>query len=262
MLENIKAKKQLGQNFLTDEAILEKIAGSIEKTDKNILEIWPGYGALTWWILRDKIKNLDLVEFDADMIPRLEAAFWNKKNLHIHHQDILKYHQKNLPFSIIANIPYYITAPILLQFLYPENSDQIPEEMVILMQKEVAEKIQPKQARKKTKHSLFWLILHEACQSIEYLFDVPKTAFDPIPKVDSAVLRFVTKKNRERAYEDKKIEIWKKAFALPRKTLLSNLKNHYEKEMVADILLSLGHKKNIRAEELSGREWDTFVSFF
>lgn len=148
-----------------------------------------------------------------------------------------------------------------MQFLYPEDVSQIPDEMVILMQKEVAEKIQSKNPRKKIKNSLFSLIMHEACNSIEYLFDVPRTAFRPAPKVDSAILKFIPKKERDFDYENQKIALWKQAFIMPRKTLLSNLKNFHDKETIEDVLMMLGHKSNIRAEALSSEEWDTFISF-
>lgn len=141
----IRAKKSLGQNFLIDHEALFAIANATDVEGKNIIEVGPGYGALTEYLLESGAKTLDLVELDEDMIKILEKRKildWSTiaKNIAIHHIDVLKFEPKYEKYSVIANIPYYITSPILFHFLYAENF-QIPEEMVILMQKEVGEKI-------------------------------------------------------------------------------------------------------------------------
>jgi 16S rRNA (adenine1518-N6/adenine1519-N6)-dimethyltransferase len=152
----IRAQKSLGQNFLVNDEILETIADSIDITDRDILEIGPGYGALTEKILARKPKSLTLIELDKQMVNILNSRI-HEKDLVIPEEteftiiegDVLKYvpdfSSRDTPrristnYSVIANIPYYITSPILFRFLHElENK---PEEMVILMQKEVGDKI-------------------------------------------------------------------------------------------------------------------------
>lgn len=184
MQKTIKAKKSLGQNFLIDEEALRDIAHSIELAGRHVIEVGPGYGALTEYILSHHPLTLDLVELDPDMIEILDERYMGdevapviqgeENNLvkttpiAIHHEDILQFTPPYDDYSVIANIPYYITSPILFHFLYPEapfvkggRGDLIseqnppprtsapplqrrltpPEAMVIMMQEEVGEKI-------------------------------------------------------------------------------------------------------------------------
>lgn len=152
----IRAQKSLGQNFLVNDDILETIADSIDITGQDILEIGPGYGALTEKILARKPKSLTLIELDKKMVYILESRIKEgdlvipkETNFTIIEGDVLKYipgetmspfsETSVSPYSVVANIPYYITSPILFRFLHElENK---PEEMVILMQKEVGDKI-------------------------------------------------------------------------------------------------------------------------
>ena len=125
MEKYIKAKKTLGQNFLIDPEALSDISTSIEVTGKHIIEVGPGYGALTEYLIHQKPSQLDLIELDTDMIEILEERQekeWKAPNFSIHHQDVLKFTPKSSPYSVIANIPYYITSPILFHFLYPKNN--------------------------------------------------------------------------------------------------------------------------------------------
>lgn len=141
-MQTIKAKKSLGQNFLIDEEALFDISSSIEITGKNIIEVGPGYGALTEYIIRENPKSLTLVELDRDMIVILEDRMeneWKDHPILIENQDILQFIPKEGNYSVIANIPYYITSPILFRFLY--DLPNSPDEMTIMMQKEVGEKI-------------------------------------------------------------------------------------------------------------------------
>ena len=137
-MKTIKAKKALGQNFLIDEAALSDIAGAIEISGKNILEVGPGYGALTDYLLAQNPTSLDLIELDHDMIAILEGKY-TREEITIEHIDVLKYTPIYESYSVIANIPYYITSPILFYFLYELAT--APSEMVIMMQEEVGEKI-------------------------------------------------------------------------------------------------------------------------
>lgn len=141
-METIKAKKSLGQNFLIDEETLFDISSSTRITGKNIIEVGPGYGALTEYIIRENPHVLTLVELDRDMIRILDDRLkneWKNVSIFIENQDVLQFVPKEENYSVIANIPYYITSPILFRFLY--DLPNPPDEMTIMMQKEVGEKI-------------------------------------------------------------------------------------------------------------------------
>ncbi len=220
----IKAKKSLGQNFLIDPEALSGISTSIEVTGKRIIEVGPGYGALTEYLIHQKPSQFDLIELDTDMIEILEERQekeWKAPNFSIHHQDVLKFIPESSPYSVIANIPYYITSPILFHFLYDIPTP--PESMVIMMQKEVGEKILEGRARK-PHHSFLSLAMELVCADIEIVRYVGKASFNPAPKVDSIVLKFSVKSERDTATESHLLELWKVAFTHPRKTLLANLK--------------------------------------
>jgi 16S rRNA A1518/A1519 N6-dimethyltransferase RsmA/KsgA/DIM1 with predicted DNA glycosylase/AP lyase activity len=322
-MHSIKAKKSLGQNFLQDKNILETIASSIAVQGKHILEVWPGYGALTDFLIEKSPQRLDLIELDRDMVDILVERFdietipqkwwqkwwgvwggklsesdernnwglgvgtvweqrweakrwkatsfptpdgfgtfdtkstsiqlWKEGNIYVHLQDILTFTPPATPYSVIANIPYYITSPILFHFLY--ESGNPPEAMVILMQKEVGEKILEWRA-KKPHHSYLSLALEEACETIDALCIVPRTAFHPAPKVDSIVLRFVVKKTRNRERENVLLSLWKEAFTHPRKTLLSNLKwSQYDREKVVSWLRECDYDEKVRAEAIKREDW-------
>lgn len=318
-MQTIKAKKSLGQNFLIDPEALSDIANSITLTDKHIIEVWPGYGALTEYIVASVPLSLDLVELDTDMVEILNSRFkiqnswwkewnggsgvetvWAKKNsekwwaepegasfsttetfdtftpqggtgvyksmeeeinIYLHHQDVLTYTPIYEEYSVIANIPYYITSPILFHFLYPALKDRKtptlhpPQEMTIMMQKEVGEKILEWRARK-PHHSYLSLAMELACDDIEIVRYVGKESFDPAPKVDSIVLRFSVKKHRDRTTEESLLALWRCAFSHPRKTLLSNLKwTHYSIEDIRKTLTELGYDERVRAEAVKMEDW-------
>lgn len=219
-MQKIKAKKSLGQNFLIDEEALLDIAAATQISDKRIIEVGPGYGALTDHLIAKHPASLDLIELDRDMIAILEDKY-TPEDLTIHHIDILKFIPPYDEYSVIANIPYYITSPILFRFLY--DLDRSPAEMVIMMQEEVGEKILEGRARK-PHHSFLSLCMETACEDIEIVRYVGRTSFDPAPRVDSIILRFVVQKGRDPEQEKLLMNLWKVAFAHPRKTLLSNMK--------------------------------------
>lgn len=188
---NIRAKKALGQNFLVNDDIIEEIAGTVEVTGKNIIEVGPGYGALTQKLISQKPASLNLVELDTDMIEILESRIENKDfdltdiDFHIHKQDILKYVPTTENYSVIANIPYYITSPILRHFLY--NSEKKPESMVIMMQLDLGNKILG--GKRSTKSSVISLLVEKKSEPFQVLF-VAKENFVPSPKVESIVVLF------------------------------------------------------------------------
>lgn len=276
----IKAKKSLGQNFLIDESKLDTIASTLDISWKNILEIGPWYGALTEKLLSSKPKSLHLVELDKEMIEiiwkRTENWELNIKwvDFQVFNKDVLKFEPEfnNENYYVIANIPYYITSPILQKFLY--KIEYKPEKMLILMQKDVGDKIlagqeisphltSPKgrgieqvlNKKSKNKSSILSLIVAKKAY-VKEIIRVPAESFIPAPKVESSVLLFETHNNYKEVDDIKFLEFIKIWFAEPRKKLVNNLsKWGYEKITLLNILNDLGFKEDIRWEDLSIDEW-------
>lgn len=261
-MKPIRAKKSLGQNFLIDIDALVDISSATEITNKNIVEVGPGYGALTDFLLENSPKNLTLVELDTDMIEILEEkkqTEWKNfsEKITILHTDVLKFSPEYEAYALIANIPYYITSPILFHFLYPDNF-KTPDEMVILMQKEVGEKILAE--GRKNHFSYFSLAMWQACERIDFVRLVPASSFDPAPKVGSIVLRFIPKKSRNPELEKKILEFWNIAFKHPRKTLAFNLKSAgIFPENFVQILEEFGYSEKIRAEAIAISDWEKII---
>ncbi len=277
----IKAKKSLWQNFLVDENILNTIASILDIAGKNILEIGPWYGALTEKLLELKPKSLHLIELDKEMIEILEKRKENWElntewiDFQIFNEDVLKFDVRFWTtdnYYLIANIPYYITSPILQKFLY--NIENKPEKMLILMQKDVGDKILAGQkisphltspkgrgieqvSNKKQKNKSSVLSLFIAKKSyVREIIKVPASSFIPAPKVESSVLLFETHDNYKEI-DDKEflkfIKIW---FQEPRKKLVNNLvKWWFEKKTVLEIFKTLWFIENIRWEDLNTDEW-------
>lgn len=244
----IKAKKSLGQNFLMDEKTLDEIVEITNIENENILEVWPWFWALTQKILSKKPKNLTLIELDNFMIEILNDRVKNKDLdisqiwFEIINKDILKYEPQFTNYKVIANIPYYITSPILFRFLYDLKNK--PSEMIILMQKEVWERIVSE------KSSVLSLFVQKKCTITEKIF-VPKTAFSPAPKIDSSVLFFELNDNYNTIDDNSFLALIKAAFSNPRKKMINNLSNFwYDKEQILEKLLKIWFNENTRAEEL------------
>ena len=253
----IKAKKSLGQNFLKDDDTLRQIVDINTITGSEIIEVWPWYGALSEHIVQQRPKKFEMIELDTFLVwvlkDRIIQEDWNQYCSHIciEEMDILQYQRNNSsPYSIIANIPYYITSPILDHFLYRVHN--MPDSMTILMQKDVADKILKQYHHKKPKSSVLSLFIAKKMDAIK-VCDVPASCFNPAPKVDSSVLHF-TKKidiNNHSADDEIFLGFIKKAFCEPRKKLISNLwKNGYELDAIKDIFISHNISLNARAEDL------------
>lgn len=260
----IKAKKSLGQNFLINTKIIEKIANIIKIEDKNIIEVGPWYGALTQKLLEKNLKSLTLIELDSDMIKILEnrIKLWElnikKTNFTIKNTDILKYNPKNIKYSVIANIPYYITSPILTHFLY--NLEKSPNEMVILMQKDVWDKILNIFKDKKPKSSVIWLMMAKKCYVSEEIF-VWKQNFIPAPKVESSVLKFVKHNLYKETNDEVFLQIIKIWFSSARKKLIKNFMNWwFEKEKIIQIFKKLNIEESIRAEAIWIKKWCELIN--
>lgn len=261
----IKAKKSLWQNFLINDEILDEIAETLEIENKNIIEVWPWYGALTEKILKKNPEKLTLIELDREMIEILEKRienkdFLNPEKIFIKNIDVLKYFPEDEKYFVIANIPYYITSPILRHFLY--DIENIPDSMLILMQKEVWDKIILGQEWKKIKTSVLSLFVAKKCKVREVIF-VGKENFSPAPKVESSVLLF--EKHNDFSDLDDKIffEFIKKAFVEPRKKLINNLsKAWFDKEFLKKFFEEKNISENIRPEDLEIGEWCDFIRDF
>lgn len=256
----IRAKKGLWQNFLQDDLVLSEIAESLEIEWTNIVEVGPGYWALTEKLLEQNPKNLDLVELDTDMIKILESRISDKDfdldntELKIHHIDVLKYEPIFQEYDVIANIPYYITSPILRHFLY--ETEHKPKHMVILMQEDVWNKILWKW---KNKSSVLSLFIEKKCVVSE-IIKVPKEAFVPAPKIESSVLFFESHNDYDNINDENFLIIIKKWFAEPRKKLSNNLiKWGYSKERIIQLFADLDFWVNTRGEDLNIVQWNAIV---
>ena len=218
----VKAKKHLGQHFLTDESIAERIADSLSLNGyKQVLEIGPGMGVLTKYLLKKDIKT-HVIEIDSESVDYLKANYLNLAD-RVHEKDFLKYDLteifKNEPFAIIGNFPYNISTQIVFKTL--EMRKQIPE-FSGMFQKEVAERICSKEGSK-----VYGIlsVLTQAFYDADYLFTVPPTVFNPPPKVESGVLVLQRKENFNLACDETLFfRVVKTAFQQRRKTLRNSLK--------------------------------------
>jgi 16S rRNA (adenine1518-N6/adenine1519-N6)-dimethyltransferase len=252
---------KLGQNFLKDKIILEKIIAAAELTPEEVvIEVGPGEGILTER-LAEKAKIVLAIEIDHILAKKLQTKFRDRPNIRIINADILSL---NFPdfiarfglavsgYKVVANLPYYITSPILRLFLEAEIK---PKELILMVQKEVAERI----VAKPGKMSLLAL-------SVQYyglpalLFPVKNTSFDPIPAVDSAVIKIICHPQSQipNATETKSFfRLIRAGFCAKRKTLANNLSSslHFEKKTVENKLQKINFPANVRSQELSLDDW-------
>lgn len=253
----MKPKKTLGQNFLTSgKAIFEIVRGGEVEKGENILEIGPGKGALTEQILQAGGRVL-AVEADKELVPFLENKFKKEikdKDLKIIEGDILninieEYYKKNDNYKIIANIPYYITGAIIEKFL---STKKKPKMMILLVQKEVAERIV---ARDK-KESILSLAV-KLYGDPRIIYKVSAGSFFPKPKVDSAVLSIKIKENNLTEVEEKKyLNLIKTAFSHKRKVMINNLREKYKDNDWKKIFETIKIDIKTRAEDV---DRDTFI---
>lgn len=218
----VKAKKHLGQHFLRDENIAKKIADTLTLQGyKNVLEIGPGMGVLTKYLL-EKDTTTYVIEIDTESVEYLQVNYLNLAS-RIIEKDFLKYNLNEVfngePLAIIGNFPYNISSQIVFKTL--EMRDQIPE-FSGMFQKEVAQRICEKEG---SKTYGILSVLTQAFYDAEYLFTVPPSVFNPPPKVDSGVLRLTRKENYTLPCDEKLFfKVVKQGFQQRRKTLRNSLK--------------------------------------
>ena len=257
----INFKKSFGQNFLTDTNILQKIVDTAE-VDKNVnvIEIGPGIGALTEF-LAENAAEVMAFEIDERLVPILEDTLRDHDNIKVINEDVLKadlqtrvkeFKNPNLPIKVVANLPYYITTPILMHLI----ESKIPfAEFVVMMQKEVADRIS---AEPNTKAYGSLSIAVQYYMTAKVAFVVPRTVFVPAPNVDSAILKMTRREQPlvEVKDEDFFFRVSKISFVHRRKTLWNNLTSHFGKseEVKTKLEQALGNaniKPSIRGEALS-----------
>ncbi len=253
------AKKKFGQNFLVDQNILQRIVEVSEiNSNVNVIEIGPGLGSLTEYLCQKANKVL-CYEIDQDMIDLLEKNL-EYDNYQILHKDILKANVNediatyfdDKPVFLVANLPYYITTPIILKLL--EETNRI-KKYTMMMQYEVAMRITSK-PNVKDYNALSILIAYKAMAT--KALDVPRTVFIPAPNVDSAVvvLDLYDKPRVIVKNEDFFLKLIKGAFAQRRKTLINNLMQmNIPREKALSALEKMNLDKAIRSEALSIEEF-------
>ena len=209
-------KKKYGQNFLIDKNILKKISNLIHKNNLNIIEIGPGDGRLTNFILESYPKKLKLIEIDSDLILSLKKQFKFYQNIAIINEDILSHKLTSKIDLIISNLPYNISSQILVKICL---SNFRPPNLILMFQKEFADRLLDFQL-----NSLNSLV--NCFYDVNSSFNVSKNCFRPIPKVDSTVLNFKRKKNilLKKNEINNFIEFKRKLFSHKRKTLKNLLK--------------------------------------
>ncbi|MGM8215719.1 16S rRNA (adenine(1518)-N(6)/adenine(1519)-N(6))-dimethyltransferase RsmA [Bacillaceae bacterium W0354] len=260
---NLSFKKSLGQNFLIDVNVLKKIVINAGVNDEvNVIEIGPGIGALTEQLAL-KAKHVYAFEIDQRLIRVLENTLSPYNNVTIFNEDILKADLKKLiserlkgeRIKVVANLPYYITTPILMKLL----TDQLPiESFTVMMQKEVADRMAANPSTKE--YGSLSIAVQYYCES-NVIMHVPKTCFIPQPNVDSAILQltFREKPKVEVINEELFFEIVQQSFGQRRKTLKNNLQRAFHgqlsKEQLSDIFERANVNSTRRGESLTLEEF-------
>ncbi len=248
-----RAKKSFGQNFLIDESVIENIVAGLRLTPKNtVIEIGPGKGALTSRLLEES-KQVIAIELDRDLIPGLHHTFAEDKKFTLLNDDALTIDFSKLlvdaapaETKLAANLPYNISTPILQRLTECRG---LFDCLVLMFQREVAERIT---APAGSKARGYLSVLIENAFSTEHLFDVPPTAFRPVPKVWSSVVRLTPKKGlvqNETLFRS----LVSTSFEQKRKTILNNLKGKFDD--AALLLAAAGIDSTRRAETITIDEW-------
>ncbi len=263
----LRLSKRLGQNFLIDRGAIKKIIKTTDLTPQDVvLEIGPGIGTLTIE-LAEKVKKVIAIEKDPGMRKILKDLLecWNVRNVEIIREDILKLDPKPYalkPYKVIGNLPFYLTAPVIRKFLeYKNLAKGGPKEMVLVVQKEVGQRI----CAKPPDMNLLAVSVQFYAKP-EIVSFVSRKSFWPQPKVDSAILRIVPliKADRKLINADLLFEIVKAGFSQPRKQLINNLsqallpvykQGGINRRVIRNWLLKNNIQPNQRAETLTIEDW-------
>ena len=256
---NFNFQKKFGQNFLIDTHVLDKIINAAEITKEDfVLEIGPGIGTMTQYLC-ENAREVVAVEIDKNLIPILEDTLKEYDNVTVINEDVLKVDINKLaeeknnkkPIKVVANLPYYITTPIIMGLF----ESHVPiDSITIMVQKEVAERMQVGPGTKE--YGALSLAVQYYAKP-EIIANVPPNCFMPRPKVGSAVIRLTRHKETPVQVEDEKLmfHIIRASFNQRRKTLVNGLKNSGElslsKEIIEESIEELGVPLTIRGEALS-----------
>jgi 16S rRNA (adenine1518-N6/adenine1519-N6)-dimethyltransferase len=259
----IKAKKSLGQNFLKDEEIITEILQVAEVgPEDHVFEIGPGTGVLTEKLL-GKVAHVFAVELDHQLVKRLEEHFKESQGFSILEGNVLEINLnevlaqagcQNGQYKVIANIPYYITAPIIRTLL---SLRLRPKSLTLMVQKEVAERMTAKPGDMSL---LSLMVQYYSDARIAIL--VPREAFDPVPAVESAVVQLIPKRSFDPVADRKIFRFARAGFAARRKTLVNNLTSsfHLSREQLLKVLECMELPNDIRAQALSVEDWERLAA--
>jgi 16S rRNA (adenine1518-N6/adenine1519-N6)-dimethyltransferase len=247
-------KKRFGQNFLKDENLLKKIVSSANLKGENVIEIGPGMGALTKYIVKDA-AFLNAYEVDTSLKGHLSTLFQNQNNIEIIYEDFLEadlsHYQGDI--SVIGNIPYNITSPIIFKLI---ETDAV-KKITIMIQKEIGDRIT---AHPNTKAYNALSVILQTSYDIKKIVDVNKKMFYPVPKVDSIVIQMIKKTHLNEDFQS----FVKVCFKQKRKTLANNLLEAHisDKETLHKILKSLNYTNDIRAEAIKQTDFINLFNYF
>ncbi len=250
------AKKRFGQNFLHDQNVIKKIINAINPiTGEHIVEIGPGQSALTKPLLNYDIK-LDVIEIDRELVQLLKTTFPSQSNLTIHENDALNIDYSTFsdkPIKVIGNLPYNISTALLFHLI---KFKQYIHNMTFMLQKEVVDRICASPGNKQ--YGRLSVILQYYCE-VDSIFTVKAGAFNPAPKVDSAIIKLSPITNIKHTVNDEILfeKIIADAFNQRRKTLRNTLKSHLSDNEI----MSLGIQPSIRAENLSVSQFVDLTNF-
>lgn len=252
---NFKFSKQFGQNFITDENLLDNIVSDAQITDEDIvIEVGPGAGTLTRAIAK-KAKKVISFEIDRTLEPILKETLQEvNEKTQIIFKDIQKVSEEELKeivgqdkYKVVANLPYYITTPIIMKFL---EGNFKPQSITVMVQKEVAERLK-KDAKSSETGAISLAIALEG--DVEMTRIVKRDMFFPAPNVDSAVINIVLNDKYANVNKSEVKKVIKAAFLMRRKTLMNNLLNSFKltKDEIIKIFATLGINEKARGEELN-----------
>ena len=259
---NINFKKKFGQNFLKDKNLLKAIVSDANvQKDDIVVEIGPGAGALTEYLV-ESAKKVYAFEIDTELKPELDSKFFGKENIEIIFEDFLNIDEEFLlnktgeNYKVVANLPYYITSPILTKLFSLKHR---PKTIVVMVQKEVGERITATKDQGEYGYFSAYITLNANSKITRH---VNRKMFTPVPNVDSCVVKLDLKNDD---YDEKFVNFLKSAFQMKRKTLKNNIEKAYglKKEKIDEVLVGLNHDVSVRADSLSVEELnEIYINLF